>query len=299
VELDESGSDGEQVDDTASLNNQLDGPQDDDTIGLEGEEEDTDLLLDAMGAEPKAKDDVRSWEELCEQIKDDQRQGHKEHAPHSHMNKLTLLRNFATLRIKGMARIAASEEIARQFHEGAGVHFARKIRFIARHYQLFEQLPDKERGGDRGRSLLNDERIQTAARAHLLTLATGEVTLRRFHHALNARILPALGYTLARWLSEHTARRWLIKLGWRRTMLKKGVYMDGHERPDVVEYRLKTFLPLMALHEKKMVQWVARGSELVRVDPDLGPGEKRVIAVFQDESCFHVNEYKQDAWCAP
>jgi hypothetical protein len=39
-------------------------------IGSEGEEEDTDLLLDAMGAELKVKDDVRSWEELCEQIKD-------------------------------------------------------------------------------------------------------------------------------------------------------------------------------------------------------------------------------------
>ena len=39
-------------------------------IGSEGEEEDTDLLLDAVGAEPKVKDDVRSWEELCEQIKD-------------------------------------------------------------------------------------------------------------------------------------------------------------------------------------------------------------------------------------
>jgi hypothetical protein len=45
---------------------------------------------------------------------------------------------------------------------------------------------------------------------------------------------------------------------------------------------------LVALHEKKMVQWVTKGSELVHVDPDLGPGEKRVIAVFQDESCFHV-----------
>jgi len=78
-------------------------------------------------------------------------------------------------------------------------------------------------------------------------------------------------------------------------MLKKGIYMDGHERLDVVEYWLKTFLPLMVLHEKKMVQWVAKGSKLVHVDLDLGLGEKRVIAVFQDESCFHVNEYKQDA----
>jgi hypothetical protein len=297
VELVESGSDAEHDDD------HLDGPQDDDVhddaISSDGEEEDTDLLLDAVVSEPKAKEDVRSWEELREQIKDDLHRGHKKHAPHAHTNQLTILRNFATLRIKGKGRIAASEAIVQQFHEGVGVHFARRIRFLARHYQMFEQLPDENRGGDRGRSLLDDERIQRAARTYLLTLPTGEVTPKRFHHALNARILPALGHTLAKWLSERTARRWLIKLGWRRTMLKKGVYMDGHERPDVVEYRMKEFLPLMALHERRMVQWIARGSELVRVDPDLGPNEKRVIAVFQDESSFHVNEYKQDAWYAP
>jgi len=37
-------------------------------------------------------------------------------------------------------------------------------------------------------------------------------------------------------------------------VLRKGVYMDGHERPDVVEYQKNMFLPLMALHEKNMVQ---------------------------------------------
>ena len=139
MELDESESNGKQADDTASLNNQLDSTQDDNAIGSEGEEEDTNLLLDAMGAEPKVKDDVRSWEELCKQIKDDQRQGYREHTPHSHMNKLTILRNFATLCIKGKAHITMSKEIVRQFHEGAGVHFACKIQFITRHYQLFHQ----------------------------------------------------------------------------------------------------------------------------------------------------------------
>ena len=54
----------------------------------------------------------------------------------------------------------------------------------------------------------------------------------------------------------------------------------------------------MAQLEKWMVHWVANRSELVCVDPELGPDENRVIAVFQDESCFHVNEYKCDVWYA-
>ena len=57
-------------------------------------------------------------------------------------------------------------------------------------------------------------------------------------------------------------------------VLRKGVYMDGHERPDVMEYWNNTFLPLMALHKKNMVQWAANGSELVCVDPKLGLGNK-------------------------
>ena len=81
--------------------------------------------------------------------------------------------------------------------------------------------------------------------------------------------------------------------------MRKGVYMDSHERPDIVEYRKNRFLPLMALHKKNIVQWATNGSKLVHVDLKLGPGNKQVIAVFQDKSCFHINEYKQTVWCTP
>ena len=81
--------------------------------------------------------------------------------------------------------------------------------------------------------------------------------------------------------------------------MKKGVYMDGHERPDVVEYRNSEFLPLMASYERRMVQWKPKGVSLVHVEPDLRPEENWVIAIFQDESCFHVNDNKQTGWCAP
>ncbi len=142
-------------------------------------------MHDAMGFEPKVKDKVCGWEELQEQIKEDLRKGHREHKLLSHMNQLTILRNFATLCIKGLRCMAASEEIMRQWHNHAGIHFACRIRFVARHYQLFEQLLAKKRSGDRGHSLLNDEQIQVAARAHLSSLPTGEVTPRQFHHALH------------------------------------------------------------------------------------------------------------------
>jgi phenolic acid decarboxylase len=31
--------------------------------------------------------------------------------------------------------------------------------------------------------------------------------------------------------------------------------MDGHERPDVVEYYQNAFLPLMESYQRRMVEW--------------------------------------------
>jgi hypothetical protein len=98
--------------------------QDDEVTCLEGEEDDIDYLLNATGSEPKGKEEVCGWEELQEQIKEDQRRAHKEHKPLTYMNQLMILRNFATLRIKGLRRIAVSEEITWQWHKTAGIHFA-------------------------------------------------------------------------------------------------------------------------------------------------------------------------------
>jgi len=39
-------------------------------------------------------------------------------------NQLLILQNFATLRIKGLRQMAASEEIAQQWHDGVGIYFA-------------------------------------------------------------------------------------------------------------------------------------------------------------------------------
>ena len=65
-----------------------------------------------------------------------------------------------------------------------------------------------------------------------------------FWHALNNQILPMLGYVLNIRLLECTAQCWLYKLGWWWTRLKKGIYMDRHERDDVKEY-CKVFLERM------------------------------------------------------
>ena len=109
--------------------------------GIDGENDDINDFMAAGGSKPKAKHDIHDWHKLQEQIKSDLAMAHKQHEPLSRINQFLILRNFATLQIKGIGCIVASQEVARQWQDGVGVHFARQVHFLARHYQLFEHLP--------------------------------------------------------------------------------------------------------------------------------------------------------------
>ena len=53
----------------------------------------------------------------------------------------------------------------------------------------------------------------------------------------------------------------------------------------------------MAEYERQMVRWAENeDGTFERVEPELQPGEKRIIALFQDESSFHAGEYKSNVW---
>lgn len=238
--------------------------------------------------------EIKDWAMLRAQIKADLKKNAKKFAL-SELNKLMIICNFATLRIKGRSRIEASLEIAAQWHEREGVGFSRKVRALARHYQIFEQLSIEHRGGLKNvRSLLKDELIKKRILDYLQSLPTGKVMPKNLQVAVNTVILPALDITPKKPISTRTSRCWLIKLGWRYTQVKKGVYMDGHEHDNIVKYRQEVFLPLMAKFEAHMVHY--DGPELRHVEPVLQPGECKIIPNFHDESTFHANEEVRSVW---
>jgi len=242
----------------------------------------------------KGKEEVHNWDVLRTKIKTELRKKSKT-LPLSRINQLMVLANFATLRLKGLSRIAASLEIAHQWHEGLGTWFARRVRALARHYQVFEELPIEKRGGNaNARSWLHDESVKNRTMAWLTSQPTGKVTPCGLQSAVNTIIFPDLNISPKQPLSLRTARRWLLKLGWRRTVVRKGVYMDGHERDDVVKYRHEVFLPAMGKFEARMVRY--EGPELNRVEPVLAPGERQIITQFHDECCFHANDAARSLW---
>ena len=112
VELSESRSEADGDDDVVGLTHKLDSmedsgvydPEEEEDLeeGEEEEEEDMDNFIDTSGLEPNTKNNICGWKELQDQIKSDMDEGHKQHDTCIHMNKLLILRNFATLHIKGI-----------------------------------------------------------------------------------------------------------------------------------------------------------------------------------------------------
>ena len=47
-------------------------------------------------------------------------------------------------------------------------------------------------------------------------------------------------------ISYTTTYNWLLRLGFYKSEVKKGVYVDGHKREDVIAYKQEVFLPLVA-----------------------------------------------------
>ncbi len=129
---------------------------------------------------------------------------------------------------------------------GKGAWFAHKIRvfeaYVRRHHAL---PPSKHRSANDHLMLLDNETVLQGIREYLAAAKLGEVTPRLFQRHLTNIVFPSLGMSgSSSAISESTCCRWLQKLGYRNLEVQKGLYVDGHERPDVIEAR-GTFLAKM------------------------------------------------------
>src|SRR6266851_476293 len=145
VGLSEGGSGSDSDDDSADSSHEVGGRN-----ALDREEDDMDNFMEASRSEPKVKEDIWSWKELREQLKLEWLEGQKKNERPTHLNKLTILQNFAMLHIKGVRCIATSKEITWVWQDGMGAYFTHQIQFLTQHYQLFEQLPEERQGGAGG-----------------------------------------------------------------------------------------------------------------------------------------------------
>ncbi|KAJ7143241.1 hypothetical protein C8R46DRAFT_867383, partial [Mycena filopes] len=100
-------------------------------------------------------------------------------------------------------------------------------------------------------------------------------------------------------ISVWTARRWLKRLDWRYGHRKNGMYIDGHEREDVVAYRTAFVKRWLEEYEPRMVSYDNDGKPVKNPEGYVLTGKYkafRVILVTHDESTFYAHDRRKVGW---
>lgn len=147
--------------------------------------------------------------------------------------------------------------------EGHGVKRARKLQEWILAFVQSGVLPVHHYGESRW-NVLDDEDVAQTLQTQLLSHTKGcYITASDVVEIVAG---PAMQETFATSgisrtsISERTAYRWLQRLSWRYGAMRNGMYLDGHEREDVVAYR-KAFVARWKDYEKQFHTWDDDGIE--------------------------------------
>ncbi|RPA78671.1 hypothetical protein BJ508DRAFT_349096 [Ascobolus immersus RN42] len=197
---------------------------------------------------------------------------------------------------------------------GRGLYFARKVITWEIEWRANRTINEGKKGCfAKTHSWFNDEGVQLHIRdylagagehisAHALAKSIGEyLDSQRAERTVNTVLSEAAqpaeeDHTLSkrRRIRARTARRFLHRMGFSYKNVTKNVYIDGHERPDVIEYRQQVFLPEWKTHSRRFVLFNEDGTW--EFPKGLQVGEKPLVLVTHDESTFNANDGKRRVW---
>jgi hypothetical protein len=151
-------------------------------------------------------------------------------------------------------------------------------------------------------SMLEDEDFAQSIQLHLQGIATeGYIPAQdivNFLEQLEMQLKLEEAGVKKKKITLWTAQRWLHNMGWRYRRLKNGMYIDGHERPDIVDYQ-KKFIMCWKVYEKWMRTFDNEG-EPENFSPHGFPvpaGQLfKLILVTHDESVFYENDRRKTYW---
>lgn len=186
--------------------------------------------------------------------------------------------------------------------QGHGVYHARNIRTWIHQFLHHGKLPLHQYGRFRS-CVLEDEDFSQDIQLHLLEVAKGGYV--RAQDILDYVEKPEVqerlgGLGKKSKISLRTAQRWLNKLSWRYGRKRNGMYIDGHECEDVVEY-WNRFIAWWREYEKRMVLFDNDGNVLLTPQGfDVPQGARfRLIAVTHDKSTFYAEDRQKNYWHPP
>lgn len=100
-------------------------------------------------------------------------------------------------------------------------------------------------------------------------------------------------------LCVETCRKWMHELGFSVVVKKKGTFVDGHERPDVVEYRnkfLRKMVGLGFLDESNAPTDEAKQALPKDIEPPRPELKEKTVVLFHDETTFQANDDQPTLW---
>ncbi|RIB20075.1 hypothetical protein C2G38_2180248 [Gigaspora rosea] len=154
-------------------------------------------------------------------------------------------------------------------------------------------LPPSQHGKHLSKSLLHDEYVSLRI-TNYLRATKFQVTPRLVKEYFEKHILPELYIDRAQTISLTTSRCWMKKMGFNYKRYKKGVYVDGHEREDVIVYR-REFLQKIEEYNRLMPKWNDINCEIYE-EPNLLTGEKKHLLITYNECVFHANDGTREFW---
>ncbi|CAG8545578.1 11312_t:CDS:2, partial [Scutellospora calospora] len=129
-------------------------------------------------------------------------------------------------------------------------------------------------------SLLYDEDIQNKI-VQFLNSNKFQLNISQICNYIIDEIFPSVRIKTKKTISKRIVQRWLGKLGWKYQHYQKGLYIDGHERADVIEHRY-IFLEHIKQFELLMPSWLDNLTQ--QINPVLPKNEKLHILVTHDKT---------------
>ncbi|KAJ7692283.1 hypothetical protein B0H17DRAFT_851995, partial [Mycena rosella] len=113
---------------------------------------------------------------------------------------------------------------------------------------------------------------------------------------MDLELFPRLHLKPGRGISLPTAIRWLHRESFRYTEHKKALYYDGHDRPDVVDYRQTKFLPQMEEYRRRLVEYTVGDVDVQMQKPRGNYIERELVLGAHDEMTAQANDGKKKSW---
>ena len=175
------------------------------------------------------------------------------------------------------------------------------VRLWRKDFLIYGDFNEDYRGTHKRYCVVMDEQYRDTSlqwiREHASVKGESNMVVFDFCNWVNGTLLPMVREhhpNIPPNVSMRTACRWLHKLGFKPSSTRKGVYIDGHERDDVIEYR-KLYLKRLEILSMTHAPPPFCTNE-IPPEPFIGPQRRSLVLLFHDESTYHSNEDQGWMW---